>query len=180
MRAMALLDLGSTSEISRILMTKITQILIAKPRTLNSLNWITVTSMKTLLQIRMNIHKIGILKALSSLKWIQMKSQSKEILKIWTRTSECTRTKRKGLSMTGNRNIIVYMVYPAIILYLNQPWLAKISLWWFSSVLITQIKRIWIKMSSRLLIIFSSLLEKKKTGYLFAKSSWFTFQALFH
>ena len=65
---MALLDLGSTSEISRILMTKITQILIAKPRTLNSLNWITVTSMKTLLQIRMNIHKIGILKALSSLK----------------------------------------------------------------------------------------------------------------
>jgi hypothetical protein len=68
MRAMALLDLGSTSEISRILMTKITQILIAKPRTLNSLNWITVTSMKTLLQIRMNIHKIGKLKALSSLK----------------------------------------------------------------------------------------------------------------
>jgi hypothetical protein len=68
MRAMALLDLGSTSEISRILMTKITQILIAKPRTLNSLNLITVTSMKTLLQIRMNIHKIGILKALSSLK----------------------------------------------------------------------------------------------------------------
>lgn len=65
---MALLDLGSTSEISRILMTKITQILIAKPRTLNSLNLITVTSMKTLLQIRMNIHKIGILKALSSLK----------------------------------------------------------------------------------------------------------------
>jgi hypothetical protein len=68
MRAMALFDHGSTSEISRILMTKITQILIAKPRTLNSLNWITVTSMKTLLQIRMNIHKIGILKALSSLK----------------------------------------------------------------------------------------------------------------
>lgn len=65
---MALFDHGSTSEISRILMTKITQILIAKPRTLNSLNWITVTSMKTLLQIRMNIHKIGILKALSSLK----------------------------------------------------------------------------------------------------------------
>jgi hypothetical protein len=68
MKAMALFDHGSTSEISRILMTKITQILIAKPRTLNSLNWITVTSMKTLLQIRMNIHKIGILKALSSLK----------------------------------------------------------------------------------------------------------------
>lgn len=65
---MALFDLGSISEISRILMTKITQILITKPRTLNSLNWITVTSMKTPLQIRMNTHKIGILKALSSLK----------------------------------------------------------------------------------------------------------------
>jgi hypothetical protein len=60
MKAMALFDLGSILEINQILMTKITPLLVTNPRTLNSLYWIIVTSMKTLLQIKTTIHKIEI------------------------------------------------------------------------------------------------------------------------
>jgi len=60
MKAMALFDLGSILEINQILMTKITPLLVTNPRIPNSLYWIIVTSMKTLLQIKTTIHKIEI------------------------------------------------------------------------------------------------------------------------